>query len=548
MRTKFKSIVAILFVILFGNTTSFGQLEESTIIGTVSYKNAKNVYVRFVSTAQISVGDTLQIKKNGVFIPCLLVSAKSSISCITTAINNCDVSLNAEVVFKMKVKSEKKTDKIETKPVADSIIKSKPVVIADTSNKNKSTKKYPLQKITGRITAAYYGTFSNIDNSSRHSLTGRLSLNIDHLRNSSWSFETYLNYRQNVLDEPIPAGYQTKFFRVYNFAMNYDAGKNIRFSIGRKINNRISSVGAIDGVQSEIKLGKFFAGGIVGFRPDIMDFGFNPGLLQFGLYGGHYVNGKKTMFETSLGVMEQRNGSATDRRYLYLQHSNRLSERMNMFTSLELDLFEKVNGNAGTHARLTSLYYSVNYQLSRKLSLMVSYDSRRNIIYYETFVGNEIDRLLADDLNRQGVRVRLNYKLTKKIFTGISFSNRFQADGQNKSDNFYGFITHSKLPWIKGSLNLNVNYNSSTYLRSKILAGRYNRDIFKQKVNFSLYYRIIDYAYITRDVANANQHYMGTDFTFRGGKNYQFSVMGEMSVRGIENNYRLNFSVTRRIL
>jgi len=154
---------------------------------------------------------------------------------------------------------------------------------------------------------------------------------------------------------------------------------------------------------------------------------------------------------------------------------------------------------------------------------------------------------LADDLNRQGVRARLNYKLTKKIFTGISFSNRFQADGQNKSDNFYGFITHSKLPWIKGSLNLNVNYNSSTYLRSKILAGRYNRDIFKQKVNFSLYYRIIDYAYITRDVANANQHYMGTDFTFRGGKNYQFSVMGEMSVRGIENNYRLNFSVTRRI-
>jgi hypothetical protein len=549
VRQQYKSILLGIVAALLMSTAVFGQVSETILPGKVSYKSEKNVYVRFSSTALISQGDTLWFVKNGIYSPCLVVSAKSSISCITTPINDCAIALNSELVFRSRIIPKKEEVKVESKPktTKDTLIKVAPKLKTDTSKNEITAKKYPLQNINGRITTAYYGAFSNIDNSSRQSLTGRVSLNVDHIKNSSWSFETYLNYRQNILDVPVPEGYQTKFFRVYNLAMSYDAGKNVKLSIGRKINNRIASVGAIDGVQTEVKMGHFFAGGIAGFRPDIMDYGLNTNLLQVGLYGGHTITSKKTMFETSLGIMEQRNASATDRRYLYLQHSNRLTERMNMFTSVELDLFEKVNGTSGTNPRLTSMYYSVNYQLSRKLSLMVSYDSRRNIIYYETFVGNEIDRLLAEDLSRQGLRARINYKLTKKIFTGISYSNRFQSDGLNKSDNYYGFITYSRLPWIKGSLNINANFNSSNYLSSKILATRYNRDIFKQKVNFSLYYRIIDYGYVTREVKNAMQHYIGSDFSFRIGKKYQFGIMGEMAIRGAENNYRLNFSATRRI-
>ena len=547
MKTK-KSIVLVLLGFVL-KQTSYGQTSDSVLLGNVSFKNANNVYVRFLSTEKISIGDTLFVKTSGTISPCLVVAAKSSISCVTTPIKDCEISQDAQVIFRIPFDkiSIKKPSPVETKKSKDILLLKDKKNPADSLKTRDALLIQNKQKITGRFTAASYSTFSNIDNASLHSLTGRLSLNVDHINNSKLSFETYLNYRQNIVSKAVPEGYQTRFFRIYTMALNYEVTKNFNISIGRKINNRIASVGAIDGIQSEYKIKKIFTGAVIGFRPDIFDYGLNSKLLQVGFYGGFNQIRGKASSETTFGILEQRNGSATDRRYAYLQHTDRLNDKISMFSSLELDLFQNVNGNAGTKTRLTSFYYSINYQPVRKLSIMASYDSRRNIIYYESYLGNEIDRLLADDMNMQGVRIWLNYKLTKKINSGISFSNRFQADGNNKSNNFYGFITHSKLRWIGGNLNLNTNLNYSNYLESKVLALRYNRDIFKQKLNFSTYYRIVDYTYVNKDIAKSLQHYIGSDFSFSTGKNYSLSLMGELSIRGAENNYRFNFSITKRI-
>lgn len=542
-----KRLIILLFLsfALIQNLTA--QSSDSLITGNVSFKNATNVYVRFSSTSQINIGDTLLLKTNGGFMPCLVVAAKSSISCVTTTINGCDIPLDAKVVFRFKLSNKPKQPADSKENFKDTISPKKTNEPID-SIKIKDTKKTTYtQKINGRVTLASYTSFSNLNPAALNSLTGRFSLNVDHIKNSKLSFETYLNYRQNIVSKETPSGYQTKFFRVYNLALKYDVTKNLNVSVGRKINNKIASVGAIDGVQSEATFGNFFTGAVVGFRPDIFDYGFNSKLLQLGAYGGYSNGSAKKYYETTLGIIEQKNGKATDRRYTYLQHTNRINDKISMFSSLELDLFENINGNTGTKARLTSFYYSLNYQPIRKLSLMASYDSRKNIIYYESFLGNEIDRLLADDINMQGIRLRINYKLTRKIYSGVSFSNRFQADGQNKSNNYYAFITHSKLPWVGGNLNLNANLNYSNYMESKILALRYNRDIFKQKLNFSTYYRIVDYKYVNKDIAKSLQHYIGTDFSFNYTKNYSFHLMGEFSIRGTENNYRINFSVTKRI-
>lgn len=542
-----KRLIILLFLSFVLSQNLSAQSTDSLIIGNVSFKNATNVYVRFSSTAQISIGDTLLLKTNAGFMPCLVVAAKSSISCVTTPINGCDIAQDAKVVFRFKL-SNKPKQPADSKENSKDTISPKKTNEPINSIKIKDTKKTTYtQKINGRVTLASYTSFSNLNPAALNSLTGRFSLNVDHIKNSKLSFETYLNYRQNVLSKEAPSGYQTKFFRVYNLALKYDVTKNLNVSVGRKINNKIASVGAIDGLQSEATFGKFFTGAVVGFRPDIFDYGFNSKLLQLGAYGGYSIGSAKKYYETTLGIIEQKNGKATDRRYTYLQHTNRINDKISMFSSLELDLFENINGNTGTKARLTSFYYSLNYQPIRKLSLMASYDSRKNIIYYESFLGNEIDRLLADDINMQGIRLRINYKLTRKIYSGVSFSNRFQADGQNKSNNFYAFITHSKLPWVGGNLNLNANLNYSNYMESKILALRYNRDIFKQKLNFSTYYRIVDYKYVNKDIAKSLQHYIGTDFSFNYTKNYSFHLMGEFSIRGAENNYRINFSVTKRI-
>ena len=54
--------------------------------GQVSFVSTKNVYVKFKSTAGISVGDTLFANLNGKLIPVLTVDNLSSLSCVCTVI------------------------------------------------------------------------------------------------------------------------------------------------------------------------------------------------------------------------------------------------------------------------------------------------------------------------------------------------------------------------------------------------------------------------------------------------------------------------------
>ena len=60
-------------------------------------------------------------------------------------------------------------------------------------------------------------------------------------------------------------------------------------------------------------------------------------------------------------------------------------KKLNLFTSLELDLYNKVNDTVNNDVRLTNLYASARYRFSRKFDLTLSYDSRKRILYYETF-------------------------------------------------------------------------------------------------------------------------------------------------------------------
>ena len=59
--------------------------------GEVTFITANNVFVQFEGTANILVGDTLLLIKNGNAAPCLLVTSKSSRSCACMIIGKCKV-------------------------------------------------------------------------------------------------------------------------------------------------------------------------------------------------------------------------------------------------------------------------------------------------------------------------------------------------------------------------------------------------------------------------------------------------------------------------
>ncbi len=532
MKIKLINILAILLTA----SVAFSQSGSELIQGKVTFITSKNIYVKFDDTEHIRIGDSLQISKGATMTSCLSVTQKSSTSCVCVLLNDCELK-KEDVVFFRYV-----PEVVEPISIAELIEESETV----NQKENKSTQNQLLfkERIKGRVSAATYSSFSN-DRGERHRVMYRFSLNAAHINNSKISFESYLNYRENFLPPTESnVGKQTKFFRVYNLAVRYDVDSTLSLLVGRKINNKASSLGAIDGFQGEKLIGNNYVGIIAGFRPDIREYGFNPSLFQYGAYIGRKLNTKKIYAQTTVGLLEQRNKGAIDRRYLYFQHSSTFNRNINLFGSLELDTYSTYHEGFKKGLRMTNLYVSARYKFSRKLNVNVSYDSRKRVVFYETFK-TEIERLLEDDEARQGLRFRLNVKPIKYVNVGAAYSKRFQNSQQNKSDNINAFASLSKIPSIGGRLSVNYNMNTSAYVKSKVISIRHSRSLIKSKLNANFYFRMANYHYLQSEI-DTKLTYYGTSLSYRITRKLLFSILGEMAMRPTGETYRVNAKIVQR--
>ena len=513
----------------------YGQETSPALKGKVSFITSKNIYVKFDDTKQISIGDTLYISKTN--SPCLIVTNKSSSSCVSTLINDCDINKDDEILYKYLLKKNTNEDDEKQKIALNNTIDSPSENIED-------TKKESLyeERIKGRFSVSSYSNLSDIRDD-RHRVMTRFSLNVDHINNSKFSVETYLNYRKNFIPDN-NSSIKTSYFNVYNLAVIYDVDTTLSVTLGRKINYKISSLGAIDGLQAEKYFGNNYVGVIAGFRPDFIDYNINTDLLQYGGYVGRVTDSENFRSQTTLGFIEQKNKGAIDRRYTYFQHSSTLFKKLNLFSSVELDLYNKISEENNKSVRLTNLYTSARYRFNRKINLTLSYDSRKRIIYYETYQ-TQIEQLLDEDIARQGIRARVNVRPIKYLSTAISYSKRFQSNSQNKSDNINSYVSWSRIPRIGGRVSLNYNLNTSNYLKSNIISLRHSRAFFDRKLNADFYYRFVNYDYENNNL-KLNQHYVGTYLSYYLYRTLMISLSGEIAISDLDNNYRLNTKIVKR--
>lgn len=526
------------FLLSFLFCLTLEQAYTQNLSGKVSFVTAKNVYVSFDRTDDISIGDTLSISSSGE--ACLLVSNKSSSSCVCVRIGPCELEKGTAISF-----SQKRNPQVnpitedEPKEIVEEVI----LDPDPESSQGVEENSRPEESIRGRISVSEYSNLAS-QRDDRHRFMSRLSLTADHINHSKFSFETFINFRQFIPTNKENFDPATTFFRVYNLAVRYEVDPSFSIVLGRRINPKIASLGAIDGLQVEKSFGKLYVGAIAGARPDISDHRLNPNLLQYGGYVGTATNDKNFYSQTTLGAIEQRNRGNVDRRYAYFQHSSTIARRLTLFSSLEMDLYRSVNGVRSNEIRLPNLFISAMYRVGRKVNLTLSYDSRKQILYYKTFQ-TDIERLLDDDLARQGIRARINIRPIKYVLIGGSFSNRFQSDQQNQSDNIHAFATWTKIPKIGGRLSATYNTNSSNYLTSNILSVRHSRSLAKKKLNADVYYRLADYTFVNSEAAR-RQHYYGLNLSYRFAKKLVFTIAGERTDFNGETNYRIYTRIIKR--
>jgi hypothetical protein len=539
----FRIVLIVVFISLFVNTSA--QVTNEKVEGEVSYVTSKNIYVKFSNTETISVGDTLRLAQNN--ISCLVVSNKSSRSCVCTIVGDCEVSKGDRIVFNptpIVILSLNNQPAVYQQKIENEY----PKAVQDSIQNAQTNNKVRKESISGRISISSYSTLSSIRDD-RNRLASRFSLYLKNIRDSKFSFSSYLVYRQNFSQTETSSTRKTLFFNVYDLALKFDVTPTLWLLIGRKINPRMSSVGAIDGFQGEILLDKNYIGAVIGSRPNVINYSIDPSLFQYGVNYGRITTQVNFKSQTTLGYMEQRNNSAIDRRYIYFQHSSTVIRKLNLFASFEIDLYKKVNDTATNEFNLTNLYVSARYRFSRKFDVMVSYDNRKRILYYESFQ-SEIERLLNDDIARQGVRVGIHYRPINFLNFGFNYSNRFQINGENKSDNYNGYVSYSKMPGISGRLTFSYNYNISNYLKSNAFSLYYTLMLIRNKLGADFYYRYLKYDYFKREPGLSNptpvQNYFGTSLSVYFKYRITFSVSGEYSKINNEDNYRLYLKLAKR--
>jgi hypothetical protein len=132
-----------------------------------------------------------------------------------------------------------------------------------------------------------------------------------------------------------------------------------------------------------------------------------------------------------------------------------------LFFSSEIDLFKLQNNKAQSDFSLTSLYLSTQYTPVRLLTINLSYDARRSVIYYETFK-SLYDSLFENQL-RQGLRLSFFIRPFRGMFLNLGGGYSFQKGDIKPSRNFNISVTKSDIPFLHISASITFNRILSNY-------------------------------------------------------------------------------------
>ena len=522
-----------------------GQTSRQAIDGTVSYITSQNVYVKFSSTENISVGDTLFTVTDGAILPVLLVKELSSISCVCTPLSSKKLAVNDNIrAFPIKTIPAANLNAVPAPGVK------KELVQTDSIPTQKNTPPEEIkQRVNGRFSVSSYSNFSSVSDLSQR-MRYTFSMNATNISNSKLSAETYISFVHKAGEWSEVQNDIFNGLKIYSLALNYAVNKNNQLWFGRKINPRLSNAGAIDGLQYETKIKAFSAGLFAGTRPDYMNYSFNSKLLQYGGYLGHDYAGKNGgSAQSSVAFVEQKNNGNTDRRFAYLQHTNSLLPKLYFFGSVEFDLFnKKMNVQDSTLTQdnspnLSNVYVSLRYKILKQLSVSLSYSARQNIVYYETYK-SIIDQLL-DESKLQGYMFQINYRPVKFITVGANAGYRFSKNDPGPTKNLYSYVTYSSVPFINASATLSATILETGYMSGNIYSLGLARDLLPGKLYGGINYRYVKYKFISNETP-LSQNMGEINLTWRMMKKLSFSFNYEGTFEKDRHFDRIYINLTQR--
>lgn len=508
MTIKIDKIFEMIFLLIFLATAVIAQENRERTEGEVTFISSQHVYVKFSMTDGIFVGDTLYKIKSNIPVAALIVKFISSRSVAAEKLSNNEISLNEKIIAMRRVVNKQE----DLLPGNENLTQLKDSIFV----KKESSDKAPETK---KSSTDFYGRFSlqsisTLDNQASSNSQQRwrysFSLSGDKVYESNFSFSSYLTYSYNTYEWQNLKKDFTRNLRIYDFGIKYEFQDKSFLWGGRHINQKVSNVGTIDGLQYETKLSSFSLGGIIGSRPNYYDFSFDPKLFEYGFYVGRIDTIGTLQTENTIAFFQQTNKMKTDRRYLYFQHSNNFLPQTYIFISSEVDLFKVKAGKSSSSFDMTSIFVSTRYNFSRELSASFSYDARKNVIYYETYK-TFIDQLIENEM-RQGYTASVYYRPTSKLFLSANYGYRAQKRDKNSSQNFGINASYYQVPILLVNSTILFSQLNSAYSNGMQYGLRLNKSL-SDEISVSTEVRFLKYDFtssnykLSQTIANAEISY-----------------------------------------
>jgi hypothetical protein len=522
------------------------QTSGNTISGKVSYISSQNVYVKFSSTYGINPGDTLYVLQKNDLVPVLIVNNLSSTSCVCRPIVNIDFSGLAQIIARKKDTASGQKKDIEIADAEANPTKEKIIIPGDTSLINVTNKQAisnQKHSIRGSISASTYSYYSHSSSLNSNRYQYNFSLNARNIANSKLSAESNISFRHEDSKWATVKDNIYQALKIYGLSLKYDVSKSMEICFGRRINYKLSSIGAIDGLQLEKRFKNFYVGIIVGSRPDYKDYSFDFTLPQVGAYVAHDIKSTAGAMQNSFAFVEQMNTSKTDRRFIYYQHSNSLAKNLYLYGTVEIDLYKKLNDKPENTFSLSSAYTSISYKMFKRLSISASYDNRKNVVYYETYK-SFINQVLEIE-SRQGLSLQANYNTLMGISFGARGGYRFKNNNSGESRNIYGYLSFYNIPVVKMSATAAATYLKSDYISGNIYSISLSKDLLKGKFYTEAGYQYVKYGFFENETTLI-QNIINLSVSWNIVRNLSFSFNFEEILEGNALNSRLNLQVRKR--
>lgn len=456
-------------IIIFSSPALKSQVTIDTLKGELTFFSSDNYYIGFSAIdGKISQGDTLFLYSNGKSEPAVIVKYVSSKSVAGNSITKNKLKVG-DRFYKLFYNSNINSGNIVIVPANSE----KDPLISD----NKLNKKSKEIRVDGYLNLQSYSVLAKSPNTNTQQWRVSNYFNVNDMLIEGLRFNSNLSFQYNPNSANNNKKDILKNLRFYNFYFSYSADK-FSFVLGRNFNNRLGSMGSIDGLQMEYDFGNFYSGIVVGSHPNYEDYGYNSKYFEYGAFLGRTDTTieKRLVLRNTIGFIQQTYESKIDRRYLTFQSEAYLKNNFYFVGSAEIDLYEKSNNTPKNSLNLTNAFITTRWNFLENASVSLTYDIRKNIIYYESFK-NFVDSLLDKEF-RQGFRANTNFQLFRDFSINVFTDYSSKKNDARPSYNIGMSVSHHNLFELNLMPSISGSYLSSSYTNAILFNFRISKSFF----------------------------------------------------------------------